>query len=100
MGFLLGIDEAGRGAVVGPLVICGLVISEKNEKKLKKFGVKDSKELSPEKREEFFDKIKELSEDFIVLKISAKQIDKEMETKSLNLIEIERITQIINSFWM
>ncbi len=100
MSFLLGIDEAGRGAVIGPLVIAGILISEENENKLKKLGVKDSKELSPEKREELFDKIKKLSEDFIILKISAKQIDNEMETKSLNEIEIKRIGQIIDSFWL
>ncbi len=35
---IMGIDEAGRGPVIGPLVICGIV-------------VKDSKLLSPQKRE-------------------------------------------------
>lgn len=100
MGFILGIDEAGRGAVVGPLVIGGVLISAENEEKLKKLGVKDSKELSPEKREKLFGKIKELSEDFIILKTSAKQLDNEMERKNLNEIEIERMAQIIDSFWL
>ena len=98
MGFFLGIDEAGRGAVVGPLVIGGVIISEENEKKLKKLGVKDSKELTPGKREELFEKIKELSEDYIILQISAKQIDDEMDIKNLNEIEMERMAQIIDSF--
>jgi len=100
MGFLLGIDEAGKGPVIGPLVIAGVLISEENEEKLKKLGIKDSKELSPEKRKKFFEEIKNLSEDFVVLKISAGELNREMDTKSLNEIEIGRIAQIINSFWM
>jgi len=100
MGFLLGIDEAGKGPVIGPLVIAGVLISEENEGKLKKLGIKDSKELSPEKRKKFSEEIKNLSEDFVVLKISASELNKEMDTKTLNEIEISRIAQIINSFWM
>ena len=98
MGFLLGIDEAGKGPVIGPLVIAGVLISEENEEKLKKLGIKDSKELSPEKRKKFSEEIKNLSEDFVVLKISAGELNREMDTKSLNEIEIGRIAQIINSF--
>ena len=57
MGFLLGIDEAGKGPVIGPLIIAGVIISEENSGKLRELGVKDSKELSPRKREELFSKI-------------------------------------------
>ncbi len=98
MGFLLGIDEAGKGPVIGPLIIAGLLISEKNSGKLRELGVKDSKELSPRKREELFNKIKKLSEDFIILETSSKQLNEEMELENLNTIEIKKMAQIIDSF--
>jgi ribonuclease HII len=48
----LGIDEAGRGPVIGPLIIAGCLIDEKFEEELKNLGVKDSKKLTRKKREE------------------------------------------------
>ena len=48
---VIGIDEAGRGPVIGPMVMCGFATDEKTDKKLREMGVKDSKQLSPEKRE-------------------------------------------------
>ena len=98
MGFLLGIDEAGKGPVIGPLIIAGVLISKENSGKLRELGVKDSKDLSPGKRNELFSKIKELSEDFIILETSSKQLNEEMELENLNTIEIKKMAQIINSF--
>ncbi len=98
MGFLLGIDEAGKGPVIGPLIIAGVLISKENSGKLRELGVKDSKDLSPGKRNELFSKIKELSEDFIILETSSKQLNEEMELENLNTIEIKKMVQIINSF--
>lgn len=62
--------------------------------------VRDSKKILPEKRKEMIDEIKKIADDYIVLKISSKQLNKEMERRNLNEIEITRIAQIINSFWM
>jgi len=98
MGFLLGIDEAGKGPVIGPLIIAGVLISKENSGKLRELGVKDSKDLSPGKRNELFSKIKKLSEDFIILETSSKQLNEEMELENLNTIEIKKMAQIINSF--
>ena len=56
----VGIDEAGRGPILGPLVIAALAINEDDKKKLEWLGVKDSKLLSAEVREELFDRIREL----------------------------------------
>ena len=55
---ILGIDEAGRGPVIGPLVICGVVIEEKQIKILERMGVKDSKRLTPARRSVLARKIK------------------------------------------
>lgn len=47
-----GIDEAGRGPLMGPLVIAGVVLPEGMHDLLRELGVKDSKKiLSREKRE-------------------------------------------------
>ena len=48
----IGIDEAGRGPVIGPLVVGALLIPETDEQLLKDAGITDSKLLSKEKREE------------------------------------------------
>ena len=56
---ILGIDEAGRGSVLGPLVIAGVVIDNRKEAILDNMGVNDSKKLSEKKREQLFDIITE-----------------------------------------
>ena len=41
---IVGLDEAGRGPVLGPLVMAALAVKEENLKKLEWMGVKDSKQ--------------------------------------------------------
>ncbi|MCX8178264.1 MAG: ribonuclease HII [Candidatus Aenigmarchaeota archaeon] len=93
----MGIDEAGRGAVIGPLVICGLTIDESRYDELKKIGVRDSKELTPKKREELAKKIDEIAENVVVLSVSACNIDS-MRKSGINLNQIEalKMADIIN----
>ncbi|MEM5860904.1 MAG: ribonuclease HII [Candidatus Aenigmatarchaeota archaeon] len=93
---VLGIDEAGRGSVIGPLVICGVLIEESKIEFLKE--AKDSKLLSPKRREKLEKKIKEVVKDFAVIKISSEEIDKLRSEKNLNNIEIENMQKIINLF--
>ena len=40
---IMGVDEAGRGPVLGPMVIGGIVVPEKMNPVLERMGVKDSK---------------------------------------------------------
>ena len=87
---ILGIDEVGRGAVIGPLVLCGLVINENMEKELKKIGVKDSKELSPKKREELAEKIEQIVEHTVVVRVPACNID-DYRKRGINLNQLEAI---------
>ncbi len=94
---VLGIDEAGRGAVVGPLVIAGALFRECDLPKLRAMGVKDSKELDGGKREELEKKIKDIAVDFVVINISAHTIDELRETKNLNRIEIDYMVDIIKT---
>ena len=93
---ILGIDEAGRGPVCGPLTICGYLLDESDLPQLKELGVKDSKMLAAEKRETLAPMLKEIADDFVVLKITAREIDKLRSETNLNIIEIERMQHIIN----
>lgn len=85
---ILGVDEAGRGSVLGPLVVAGVVIPEKMNPILERMGVKDSKKLSPEKRHILSRKLRKMfTYDTVV--ISAQSID-QMRADGINLNEIER----------
>ena len=95
---ILGIDESGRGPVAGPMTMCGYLIDEDRIVELKNLGVKDSKLLTEKKRSSLAPKLKKLSDDFIVLKISATEIDKLRSVSNLNVLEIERMQHMINMF--
>ena len=72
----VGIDEVGRGAVFGPVFSAVVVLTEENKLILKKFGVMDSKKLTPKKRKLLLPKILFLSSDYGIGQSSAREIDK------------------------
>jgi ribonuclease HII len=94
---IAGIDEAGRGPVLGPMVIAITVIEKEQEEKLKELGVTDSKLLSEKKRLELLPKIKETVIEFNSVKIQAEEIDGFMLRKSLNELEAMKAAYLINS---
>jgi len=94
---ILGIDEAGRGPVVGPLVIAGALFEEKNIQKLKDIGVKDSKLLPAKKRESLFGTIKNFSVNYKIIKVSTQEIDQRFSVNTnLNQLEAIKFAEIIN----
>ncbi|MBW6451773.1 MAG: ribonuclease HII [DPANN group archaeon] len=93
---IIGLDEAGRGPVIGPIVLAGVEIRKEDEAIFKELGIKDSKRLSAKKREELALKIRAIAIKISVIKISAKNLDELMSKKSLNLIELESFVSIIN----
>lgn len=84
---ICGIDEAGRGSVIGPLVIAGISIKNSNIKKLEDIGVKDSKALTKNKRNFLFTQILDLSEFVCIYKIDCKTIDENVYQRKLNKLE-------------
>lgn len=72
---VIGLDEAGRGSIIGPLVIGCVSIKQENLNKLSEIGVKDSKKLTPGKRNELLTMIKEISENVVTKNISPSEID-------------------------
>ncbi len=97
MGLILGLDDAGRGPVIGPMVLAGCLIDEKTEAELKKIGVRDSKQLT-QKRREFFEKqIKESAKAYDTIILYPKEIDsKNAEGIKLNELEAITFAKIIN----
>ena len=85
---ILGIDEAGRGSVLGPMVIAGVIVPEKMGKVLERMGVKDSKRLTPNRRTILSRKLRKMF-DFEIVVISAREID-ELRENGVNLNEIEK----------
>ena len=69
---ICGVDEAGKGPVMGPMVIAA--VSVKNAKLIEKLGFKDSKLLSSKKREELFELIKKKCE-WVIEIIEPEKID-------------------------
>ncbi|MBN1245476.1 ribonuclease HII [Candidatus Bathyarchaeota archaeon] len=96
-----GVDEAGRGCVIGPLVVAGVLVKEENLPVLRQLGVKDSKLLSPKKREALFTEIARLAEKHHVVKLLPSEIDRAVECKrklhKLNRLEAQTMSQIINA---
>ena len=72
----VGIDEVGRGAVFGPVFSAVVVLTKKNKRTLKQFGVMDSKQLTSKKRKLLLPKIILLSSDYGIGQSSAREIDK------------------------
>lgn len=96
---ICGIDEAGRGPVVGPLVMCGILLKEEDEKKLVNLKVKDSKLLTKKKRESLFDKIKDISYKYEIITVFPDEIDNAVNNHdglNLNKLEARKSAEIIN----
>ncbi len=93
----LGIDDAGRGPIIGPMVLAGCLLDSKAEKELKRLGVKDSKQLTQKRREFLSEKIKEKAETFEIILTSPLEIE-EKNNKGIKLNELEAIkaAEIIN----
>ncbi|MFP4118097.1 MAG: ribonuclease HII [Candidatus Woesearchaeota archaeon] len=95
----LGIDEAGRGPVIGPMVIAGVVLDKNGERQLKDAGVKDSKMLSIEKRKSLIELIKEVSVSNKIMILEPKEIDEALDSinSNLNRLEMLNMAMIANS---
>ena len=93
---ICGIDDAGRGPMLGPLVIAGISIDKKNIKKLSKLGVKDSKKLTPKLREHLYKQIIEIVDDYYIAKISPRSIDASVKKHCLNGLEAKYMAKVVS----
>ncbi|MFT4326430.1 MAG: ribonuclease HII, partial [Candidatus Woesearchaeota archaeon] len=96
---LLGIDEAGRGPVIGPMVIAGCVTNAAIDEKLQALGVKDSKMIAPKKRDLLFEVVKKSVLSYEIIVVSPQDVDAALNNPDLNLNKLEALTsaKIINA---
>jgi len=92
---LLGVDEAGKGPVVGSMFIAGLVIEEDRLFDLAAMGVKDSKRLSPKAREMLARKIRSISADQYILEVPPRVIDELRLAMTMNEIMVRSFSQVV-----
>ncbi len=95
---IIGVDEAGRGPVIGPLVVAGVkFVSESQIEVLENLKVRDSKKCTPTRREKLAVEIKKTC-DFSIKTISATEIDEQRKLKTLNVLEGELFAEVIKTF--
>jgi len=96
-----GIDEAGRGPVIGPMVmaICGL--SKENAELMLRAGIKDSKLVLPAKREELAELIRKKAEFLEIIEFNPKEIDEAVNNPAMNLnrLEAKGTAILLSKFW-
>jgi ribonuclease HII len=92
-----GVDEAGRGAVVGPMVVAGVSFREKDMSELRRIGVKDSKELSRKKRAEKYGQIVGIARSICISVVQTTEIDDHVSLNRLNHLEALAMAQVIDN---
>ncbi len=90
---ICGVDEAGKGPVVGPLVVAAVAVN--NAKDIANLGIKDSKQLTPRKRKELYNIIK-AEFNFAVEIIEPKIVDEYRKRNKLNELNREAFERLIS----
>ena len=95
-----GVDDAGRGSVIGPLVIAGVLLDEEALPRLADLGVRDSKLLSPRRRQELAGEIRRLALRCHVIRLAPAEVDKVVRSgrklHKLNRLEAQTVAKVIN----
>jgi len=99
---ILGIDEAGRGPVIGPLVMCGVWVTRSRQHKLTEIGVRDSKsfgssERARQRRKQIANHIRTLASSVVLICVDANAVDRRVRLGELNLLEQELAETIITA---
>jgi ribonuclease HII len=98
---VIGIDDAGRGCIFGPLFIGGVSIKESDAEMLRASGVKDSKLLSPSARERLYDLVLRVAKSYVVIQIPPEEVDEYVKRKKkhtkLNYLEAIYMGRAIGS---
>ena len=90
----LGIDDAGRGPLIGPMILAGVLWTGEVERKLKKENIKDSKLLSHVERVRLAQIIRVNVSAYKTVLVFPSEID---STLNLNTLEASKMAEIINA---
>ena len=97
---IAGVDDAGRGPIIGPLVIAGVLWPEEKHEELRAMGARDSKLLTPEQRNRLNTKIRNLALKISVVEAQPKEIDEVVlraeKLRKLNFLEARMMAQVIS----
>lgn len=93
---ILGVDEAGRGPVIGPMVISGVMVKDGLDDEFLREGIKDSKLLSKLSRRRLFEYVNTKALGVKTVVVSPEEIDKAVAQNNLNWLEAIQTALIIN----
>lgn len=91
---ILGIDEAGRGSVIGPLVVGGFLVRSDRLAALRAAGARDSKSLSRTRREEVYTALGAIGAHRAIA-ISPPEIDRFVARGGLNRLEAREFARLV-----
>ena len=91
-GPICGVDEAGRGPVMGPIVVAGVLVDDDTE--LMRIGVRDSKKLTPARREQLVKEVMAVSR-YEIVTASADDIDVLRQSMTMNVMESKLFATVI-----
>jgi ribonuclease HII len=95
-----GVDDAGRGPIIGPLVVAGVLLADNRVDALREMGVKDSKLLTPATRTRLAVRIRELVDRVSLVLAQPTEIDDVVmhggRLKKLNFLEAKMMAQVVN----
>ncbi len=98
-GLVCGVDDAGRGPVIGPLVLAGIALPESKMDELSRLGVRDSKLLSPYARSRIASDLKALGADIAYEEVTPAEIDEVVlhgkKLFKLNFLEAKAMAKVI-----
>ncbi|ATZ60887.2 MAG: ribonuclease HII [Methanosarcinales archaeon Met12] len=92
---IAGIDEAGKGPVIGPMVVAGVMVSENRLPSLEQLGVRDSKATSPKRRKFLAEEIERIAECYS-LNVSAEQIDELRKVMNMNYVMVVCYAKVLH----
>lgn len=95
--FTIGIDEVGRGPIAGPVAVGAFVFLDEKAKKLFR-GVKESKQLSERKREQWFGVIEKVRNDVVIIGgKKSRRVDFQVTFQSEKVIDTKGLSYAIRT---